>query len=76
MAGHHDDQHELNGQQRAENGCADPQQTVGSEEESGGLVRVVDSETILAGHREVWIRHGQAMYRLRLTASGRLYLSK
>lgn len=38
--------------------------------------QIIDSETLLAGHREVWIRHGEEMYRLRLTASGRLYLSK
>ncbi|WP_350494719.1 hemin uptake protein HemP [Roseiconus lacunae] len=38
--------------------------------------RVIDSETILAGQREVWIRHQQLMYRLRKTSSGKLYLTK
>ena len=52
--------------------------TGASGDQSAGLegVRVVDSKRILAGHREVWIRHGEEMYRLRLTSSGRLYLSK
>ncbi len=34
------------------------------------------SDEILRGRREVWIEHGDEMYRLRLTAAGRLYLSK
>lgn len=38
--------------------------------------RIVDSDFILAGHREVWIRHGDEMYRLRNTSTGKLYLSK
>ncbi|MCC9602792.1 hemin uptake protein HemP [Stieleria sp. JC731] len=38
--------------------------------------RIIDSETILHGEREVWIRHNKEMYRLRLTSSGKLYLSK
>ena len=38
--------------------------------------RIVDSDLIFAGHREVWIRHGDDMYRLRMTRLGKLYLSK
>ncbi|PNY37213.1 hemin uptake protein HemP [Rhodopirellula baltica] len=37
---------------------------------------IIESETILQGHREVWIRHGAELYRLRLTSAGKLYLSK
>ena len=43
---------------------------------AGDAARVIDSESIFAGRREVWIRHGDDMYRLRLTSSGKLYLSK
>ena len=32
--------------------------------------------TELQKEREVWIRHGQQVYRLRRTSSGKLYLSK
>ena len=38
--------------------------------------RVIDSQELLLGKREVWIRHGSEMYRLRRTSSGGLYLSK
>lgn len=38
--------------------------------------RIIDSETLFRGTREVWIRHGEAMYRLRVTSANRLYLSK
>lgn len=34
------------------------------------------SEELLQGHREIWIEHGNEMYRLRRTASGKLYLTK
>ena len=37
---------------------------------------VLDSEEIMHGRREVWIRHGQTLYRLRRTSTGKLYLSK
>ncbi|KAA5539422.1 hemin uptake protein HemP [Roseiconus nitratireducens] len=39
-------------------------------------VPILDSRDILGSGREVWIRHRGEMYRLRLTASGKLYLSK
>jgi len=38
--------------------------------------RVVRSEELLGGCREIWIEHGEEMYRLRLTSSGKLYLTK
>jgi hemin uptake protein HemP len=37
---------------------------------------VLRSEELLAGRSEVWIEHRGDMYRLRLTASGKLYLTK
>ncbi len=39
-------------------------------------VRILESESLLEGRREVWIRHGNEMYRLRATAAGRLHFSK
>ncbi|WP_442508831.1 hemin uptake protein HemP [Novipirellula sp. SH528] len=43
---------------------------------SESLPRIVPSSELLDGRREVWIEHGPEMYRLRLTASGKLYLTK
>ncbi len=37
---------------------------------------IYSSEELLQGCREAWIEHGQQMYRLRLTAAGKLYLTK
>lgn len=37
---------------------------------------IVRSDELLKGRRELWIEHGDEMYRLRLTASGKLYLTK
>lgn len=37
---------------------------------------VVDSVTLMAGRRELIIRHGTDTYRLRLTASNKLILTK
>lgn len=37
---------------------------------------VYRSEEILRGRLEVWIEHGNETYRLRLTAAGKLYLTK
>lgn len=34
------------------------------------------SEDLLQGRSEVWIEHGDEVYRLRLTSSGKLYLTK
>jgi hemin uptake protein HemP len=37
---------------------------------------ILRSEDLFQSCREVWIEHGEVMYRLRLTASGKLYLTK
>jgi hemin uptake protein HemP len=37
---------------------------------------VVDSTTLMAGRRELIIRHGADTYRLRVTASNKLILTK
>ena len=39
-------------------------------------VRVIDSEHVLQGEREVMIRHGAEVYRLRVTRQGKLILQK
>jgi hemin uptake protein HemP len=36
----------------------------------------IDSTELLSGQKEIWIRHGQETYRLRLTRSGKLILQK
>lgn len=38
--------------------------------------RSIDSQALLAGHREVLIRHGTEVYRLRLTSNNKLILMK
>ncbi|WP_302119432.1 hemin uptake protein HemP [Allorhodopirellula heiligendammensis] len=38
--------------------------------------RVLASDDLLHGNKEVWIKHGDVMYRLRKTGSGKLYLTK
>jgi hemin uptake protein HemP len=38
--------------------------------------RIVSSESLLAGQRELLIQHGSEQYRLRLTASNKLILVK
>jgi hemin uptake protein HemP len=37
---------------------------------------VFQSDELLQGRREAWIEHRGEMYRLRLTGSGKLYLTK
>ena len=37
---------------------------------------IINSSELLKGRREVWIAHGEEMYRLQLTPSGKLYLTK
>jgi hemin uptake protein HemP len=37
---------------------------------------VYESSELFKGHREVWIEHGNEMYRFRITALGNLYLTK
>jgi hemin uptake protein HemP len=41
-----------------------------------GQPLILRSEDLFQSHREVWIEHGEEMYRLRLTAAGKLYLTK
>ncbi len=43
---------------------------------SAASLRRVSSEELLAGARELEIVHGDALYRLRLTALGKLILTK
>ena len=37
---------------------------------------VIDSVTLMGGRRELIIRHGEGIYRLRITASNKLILTK
>lgn len=39
-------------------------------------IPVADSVTLLRGSRELLIRHGNQTYRLRITATGKLILTK
>jgi hemin uptake protein HemP len=45
-------------------------------ESAGNSPLVVDSITLMGGHRELIIRHGEGTYRLRITASNKLILTK
>ena len=38
--------------------------------------REIDSVTLMGGQRELFIRHAQDIYRLRVTAQGKLILTK
>jgi hemin uptake protein HemP len=38
--------------------------------------RILRSDELFEGRREVWIEHGTEMYRLRITSAGKLYLTK
>ena len=48
----------------------------GGELVSDPAVAVVDSTTLMCGKRELLIRHGADIYRLRVTASNKLILTK
>ncbi len=37
---------------------------------------IVQSGEIFQGRQEIWIEHGEEMYRLRITKSGKLHLTK
>lgn len=37
---------------------------------------IIQAKELFQGRREVWIEQGEEMYRLRLTPSGKLYLTK
>lgn len=43
---------------------------------TGAPVRQIDSVALLGGARELLISHGPALYRLRVTAQGKLILTK
>jgi hemin uptake protein HemP len=45
-------------------------------EGTGAPPLVVDSVTLMSGRRELLIRHGDDTYRLRITASNKLILTK
>jgi hemin uptake protein HemP len=45
-------------------------------EGTGAAPLVVDSVTLMGGRRELLIRHGDDTYRLRITASNKLILTK
>jgi hemin uptake protein HemP len=45
-------------------------------EAAGGATPVIDSVTLMGGRRELMIRHGNELYRLRITASNKLILTK
>ncbi|MCW5737318.1 MAG: hemin uptake protein HemP [Enhydrobacter sp.] len=45
-------------------------------EEPSPTVPVIDSSTLLKGHRELIVRHADSRYRLRLTASNKLIMTK
>ncbi|CAN5705600.1 hypothetical protein BH10PSE6_BH10PSE6_44380 [soil metagenome] len=45
-------------------------------EAAGSAPLVVDSITLMGGRRELIIRHGEETYRLRVTASNKLILTK
>lgn len=38
--------------------------------------KMIESHTLFKGHREILIRHGPDIYRLRLTQAGKLILTK
>jgi hemin uptake protein HemP len=44
--------------------------------DAGQAIPVVDSAALLGGRRELIIQHGTGSYRLRLTASNKLILTK
>jgi hemin uptake protein HemP len=48
----------------------------GPEEQGGVDATAVDSTVLMNGRRELLIRHGEETYRLRVTASNKLILTK
>lgn len=42
----------------------------------GAVPLVIDSVALMGGRRELLIRHGDGLYRLRVTASNKLILTK
>ena len=50
--------------------------TQGERTGSGQAAPIVDSVVLMSGQRELIIRHGTAIYRLRITAFDKLILTK
>ena len=44
--------------------------------DAGQAIPIVDSATLMGGRRELIIQHGTGSYRLRVTASNKLILTK
>jgi len=66
----------MTGEQRS-GACGDAEvQAPRTPEAAAELAPPVDSVTLLNGRRELAIRHGADVYRLRLTASNKLILTK
>lgn len=55
---------------------AQPENDGSASESSTSAPRTVDVDEIMAGDREVLIRHGRELYRLRMTRNGKLLLHK
>lgn len=55
---------------------SDSEYTDDSSQAGSERTLIIRSEHLLQGRREVWIEHGSEMYRLRVTANGKLYLTK
>jgi hemin uptake protein HemP len=41
-----------------------------------GPPRIYQSDELFRGQREIWIEHGDVLYRLRTTSTGKLILTK
>jgi len=68
----------MTGQQRS-GACSDPEVQAPRAPEATAETApaaLVDSATLMNGRRELAIRHGNDIYRLRLTASNKLILTK
>jgi len=50
--------------------------TLGKEADQEPPLPAIESRTLLAGHREVLIRHGDDTYKLKLTSNNKLILMK
>jgi hemin uptake protein HemP len=48
----------------------------GERNDAGQAIPIVDSATLMGGRRELIIQHGTGSYRLRVTASNKLILTK
>ncbi|MHC2068561.1 hemin uptake protein HemP [Bremerella sp. T1] len=47
-----------------------------AQDNSPMMKRTISSEEIMAGEKEIWIQHGDSIYRLCETKSGKLILQK